>query len=311
MHNTTTQSTISPGQSRDSLADLTSFTPKEWYLKTHHMVNQKRLTQYDVNILRRLVGTNEKISEKSLRNFYYPLAEVIHRQIIAYFKTRPSNDMFIIGISGSVAVGKSTGARVLTELLKKKNHQIAMITTDHFLLDQPTLAERQIERRKGFPESYNEVAITQFLADLKHKASILSIPTYDHVAYTILPHITQEFQRPQILILEGINVLQRQDFPLDFAIYFDAPVDIIEQWYVERFLSFRDNAFQQPGAYFERYASLSDAQARATAQELWREINLINLQNHIQPSQSRADCVINKKENHLIQKISLKMPFAR
>jgi len=282
------------------------YSGQAWYTEHGHTVNQRRLTRADLDTLKRLAGTNEVISAWDIRHIYYPLAQLILKVFHHKQMQNPTQDLFVLGISGSVAVGKSTGARVLTELLRHIAPPIALVTTDNFLKPNDQLEKEGLLQRKGFPESYDEAVITRFIEDLAEKKPILTIPTYDHIAYTILPNRLQEIARPNIVVLEGVNVLHHPAFTLDFSLFFDAKIDDIANWYVQRFVTFQKKAFSQPGAYFQRYAKLKVTEAEQVAKHLWQTINLVNFDEHILPSSKNADCIILKHQNHRIQSIRVR-----
>lgn len=302
--NTAQQTSTNASETHASKA-WACFTPQSWFSQFGHKVQHKPLNRSDVDVLRRLAGTNEVLKKKEIRQMYYPLAGLILSNYRAQINSRTKKTPYIIGISGSVAVGKSTGARVITELLRREALNVELITTDNFLKPNSRLEDEGLLRRKGFPESYDETVIEKFKSDLESDKHLFTIPTYDHIAYTILPDVMQKIQRPDILVLEGVNVLQRDDFPLDFSLYFDADTQDIKTWYIKRFLSFRNNAFAKPGAYFNRFATLSDDEAVDVASDLWDKINLVNFNNYIAPSAKKADCILHKAANHSINSVHL------
>lgn len=227
--------------------------------------------------------------------------------------------LFVIGIAGSVAVGKSTTARVLCALLSRwENHpKVELVTTDGFLYPKKELDQRGIMHKKGFPESYDMKKLVQFVSDVKAGKPELEVPVYSHITYDITEEV-KKVDRPDVLIIEGLNVLQSgMDYPhdphrvfvsdfLDFSIYVDAESNTIEQWYVERFLKFRKGAFTQPGSYFSHYTQLSEQQAIEKAQQIWRDINGINLTENILPTKERAQLILRKGQNHLVEEILLR-----
>ncbi|MCA2492186.1 MULTISPECIES: type I pantothenate kinase, partial [Vibrio] len=226
---------------------------------------------------------------------------------------------FVIGIAGSVAVGKSTTARILKALLSRwENHpKVALVTTDGFLYPKKVLEERGIMHRKGFPESYDIKRLVEFVSDVKAGKPNLEVPVYSHITYDITDEL-KKVDRPDVLIIEGLNVLQSgMDYPhdphrvfvsdfLDFSIYVDAESETIEQWYVERFLKFRRGAFTKPGSYFSHYTQLSVDEAKSKAKEIWRNINGLNLELNILPTRERAHLILHKGVNHLVDKVSLR-----
>jgi type I pantothenate kinase len=222
---------------------------------------------------------------------------------------------FIIGIAGSVAVGKSTTARLLQMLLSRwENHpKVDLITTDGFLFPNQILENRDLMNRKGFPESYDIKKLITFMRDVKAGKSNVGAPIYSHLEYDILPTEKQVIRNPDILIVEGINVLQVNkesrvfvsDF-FDFSLYVDAPEYDIERWYIERFRMLRDTAFKNPKSYFHRFASLTETEAINTATHIWKEINARNLHDNILPTRGRAQLILKKGSNHAVQRILLR-----
>nr|WP_200903960.1 type I pantothenate kinase [Bartonella ancashensis] len=232
---------------------------------------------------------------------------------------------FIIGISGSVAVGKSTTARILQELLKRwmPNFKVDLITTDGFLYSNAVLQEKNRMNRKGFPDSYDIKKLLHFLSSVKAGIGNVRAPLYSHLTYDILENQTITIDHPDILIVEGVNVLQVGDFQknkksntassipfvsdfFDFSIYVDAQIDMICHWYLERFKRLRKTAFQNPESYFYRYALLSEEAALEIAQNIWRTINLKNLLENILPTRFRANLILRKGKNHLVEYVALR-----
>jgi type I pantothenate kinase len=227
---------------------------------------------------------------------------------------------YIIGVAGSVAVGKSTTARVLQALLARwsPRPKVDLVTTDGFLYPNSVLEREGLMTRKGFPESYDLSAVLGFLSDIKAGRRPVRAPVYSHLTYDIVPNEWVEVDRPDILILEGVNVLQTGRLPrdgnavpyvsdfFDFSVYMDADEPILREWYVERFLALRNTAFADPRSYFNRYAVLSDAEATAKALELWNGINLVNLEENILPTRPRATLILKKGPDHVIETVSLR-----
>lgn len=255
-----------------------------------------------------------------LLNLYASAAETLHQASSTFLRERWDGTPFVIGIAGSVAVGKSTVARVLREMLARwpETPQVDLITTDGFLLPNAELDARGIMDRKGFPESYDRRALIRFLAQVKSGVDEASAPVYSHLTYDIVPGACATVRRPDVLIVEGLNVLQParitpeqpsglavSDF-FDFSIYIDADEADIRQWYVERFLSLRRTAFADPESYFHRYAALSDESATATALHIWDSINSPNLRENIEPTRSRATLVLKKGPAHSVESIKLR-----
>lgn len=227
---------------------------------------------------------------------------------------------FIVGVAGSVAVGKSTTARVLQELLRRwpSSPKVDLITTDGFLHPNATLNKRGLMKRKGFPESYDRKTMIRFLSDIKAGEGRVKAPTYSHLVYDVVQGETVTIDRPDILIFEGLNVLQTprltkgagptpvaSDY-FDFSIYVDAKTSLIHDWYVSRFMRLRETAFADPSSFFHKYASLSDEAAVDTANELWRGINLVNLEENIKPTRSRANLILRKGADHFVEDVALR-----
>ena len=227
---------------------------------------------------------------------------------------------FVIGIAGSVAVGKSTTARVLKELLARwpSSPKVDLITTDGFLFPNAILQRNKLMERKGFPESYDTTALLKFLSAIKAGQPNVKAPLYSHLTYDVLPDEHRVVDRPDILIFEGINVLQPRDLPadgkivpmvsdfFDFSIYIDADEALIHDWYVRRFMRLRQTAFRDPNSYFHRYASITEDEALAIAEGLWHNINLKNLRRNILPTRPRADLILRKGGDHLIETVALR-----
>jgi type I pantothenate kinase len=227
---------------------------------------------------------------------------------------------FVIGIAGSVAVGKSTTARILKELLRRwpSSPKVDLVTTDGFLYPNAELQRRNLMQRKGFPDSYDTAALLRFLSAIKAGQPDVAAPCYSHLVYDVLPHEHKIVDRPDILIFEGINVLQSRHLPadgkivpmvsdfFDFSIYIDADEKLIHNWYVRRFMRLRETAFRDPNSFFHRYASITDKEAISTAEGLWKNINLRNLRQNILPTRPRADLILQKGEDHLVQQVALR-----
>ncbi len=276
-----------------------------------------------------LQGINESLTMEEAIEVYLPLSRLLNLYVQArqsrntvlheFLNNNEAAPPFVIGIAGSVAVGKSTTARLLKALLSRwENHpKVELITTDGFLYPNEVLNERGLMPKKGFPESYDIQRLVRFVSDVKSGKSPVTAPVYSHLTYNITDEI-KTVDRPDILIIEGLNVLQTgQDYPhaphsvfvsdfLDFSIYVDAPAEMIEQWYVERFMKFRQGAFQKPGSYFHHYTKLTDQQAVDKAKSIWSTINGENLRRNIEPTRGRADLVLHKGDSHQVDTISLR-----
>lgn len=273
--------------------------------------------------LDRLRSLGEPTSLEEVGDIYWPLSRLVNLHVAAsqqlhaatttFLGERGERVPFIIGIAGSVAVGKSTTARVLRTLLSRwPNHpSVDLITTDGFLWPGAELERRGLMGRKGFPESYDRRALVRFVADVKAGYPEVHAPVYSHLSYDIVPGETQVVRKPDILIVEGLNVLQPAprlavaDL-FDFSIYVDAHVEDIRRWYVDRFLTLRNTAFADPVSYFHRYATLDDEQARQRAGRLWTEINEPNLLENILPTRGRAALVLRKAADHSINRVRLR-----
>ncbi|HCE4953631.1 TPA: type I pantothenate kinase [Vibrio parahaemolyticus] len=279
--------------------------------------------------LKALQGINENLTMEEAVEIYLPLSRLLNLYVQArqsrnsvlqqFLNTEEHAPPFVIGIAGSVAVGKSTTARILKALLSRwENHpKVALVTTDGFLYPKKVLEERDIMHRKGFPESYDIKRLVEFVSDVKAGKPNLEVPVYSHITYDITDEL-KKVDRPDVLIIEGLNVLQSgMDYPhdphrvfvsdfLDFSIYVDAESETIEQWYVERFLKFRRGAFTKPGSYFSHYTQLSVDEAKSKAKEIWRNINGLNLELNILPTRERAHLILHKGVNHLVDKVSLR-----
>lgn len=280
--------------------------------------------------LENLSGVMERVSTDEVVDIYLPLSRLLNLHVVAsqglhgvteaFLGKGGSKVPFVIGLAGSVAAGKSTSARVLQALLARwPNHpNVALVPTDGFLFPNAVLEKRGQMGRKGFPESYNLPALLNFLAELKSGKSRTEAPVYSHVVYDILPGQKLVVEKPDIVIVEGLNVLQPAVLPkdgeaipfvsdfFDFSLYIDAAEPLVEKWYVERFLRLRRTAFRDPAAYFHRYASHSEEQARETAMSLWQGINLVNLRANILPTRQRADLILTKGEDHAVESVALR-----
>lgn len=280
--------------------------------------------------LEHLVSLSDSVSMQEVADIYLPLTRLLQLyfeasqqlyQVTNVFLDYPSTSRvpYVIGIAGSVAVGKSSTARILQVLLSRQfgDLTVDLVPTDGFLYPNRVLQQRGIMHRKGFPESYDRRRLLQFMADVKSGVPRLEVPIYSHLIYDIVPNETRVIDRPDILIVEGLNVLQRggrasrapqmfvSDF-FDFSIYVDADELLLQQWYVERFLRLRQTAFRDPSSFFRRYAELSVEEAIATARRIWREINYVNLKQNIEPTRERADLILEKGPRHTLERVYLR-----
>ncbi|WP_211373479.1 type I pantothenate kinase [Agromyces allii] len=273
-----------------------------------------------------LRGLGEPLDMRELAEVYLPLSRLLNLYVGGtkalrsatgeFLRERVESTPFVIGVAGSVAVGKSTIARVLRELLARWEHtpRVELITTDGFLFPNAELERRGLMARKGFPESYDRRALLRFVSEVKAGAPEVRAPFYSHLAYDIVPDAQITVRRPDVLIVEGLNVLQPpgpghrlavSDL-FDFSIYVDARTSDIARWYEERFLKLQRGAFTNPRSYFHRYASLTEEQARARAGEIWRSINEPNLLQNVRPTRSRASLVLRKSADHSVSTVLLR-----
>ena len=280
--------------------------------------------------LRPLGGLTEHVSLDEVADIYLPLSRLLnlyvgaaqnrHRATGTFLGATDLRVPFVIGVAGSVAVGKSTTSRVLKALLSHwpSHPRVDLVTTDGFLFPQAVLEARGLAERKGFPESYDQRRLVRFLADVKSGVPEVQAPVYSHLAYDIVPGEYQVVSQPDVVIVEGLNVLQtgrgRAGKPLpvfvsdffDFSIYMHAEERDIEEWYVARFQTLRQTVFQDPDSYFHRYASLTDAEAEATARRIWRTINGVNLRENIAPTRDRARVVLFKDSDHAVRRVRMR-----
>lgn len=279
----------------------------------------------------RLRSLNDPISLDEVESIYLPLSRLLSLHVEAtqaLFRaeqrfTGASDAIttpFILGVAGSVAVGKSTTARVLQALLSRwpGSPNVALVTTDGFLLPNAALAERGLMARKGFPESYDTRRLLRFLSDIKAGRRHVEAPVYSHLTYDIVPGATVSIDEPDIVIFEGLNVLQPARLPpdgehipfvsdfFDFSVYLDADESLLRGWYIDRFMRLRDTAFRDPRSYFAKYAALAEDAALEVARQLWDTINLVNLRENIRPTRQRAKLILRKGASHQIDHISLR-----
>jgi type I pantothenate kinase len=279
------------------------------------------LTDDEVEKIR---GINVELSTAEVESIYLPLSRLLNLYVRASqglfsvtdtFLGRPTEPVpYVIAIAGSVAVGKSTIARIMQMLLSRwpDHPSVDLVTTDGFLFPNEILEERRIMHRKGFPESYDRRRLLQFVTDVKAGVPEVRAPVYSHLTYDIIAGQERIVRQPQIVILEGLNVLQGggagtyvSDY-FDFSIYVDADPKDIGEWYLDRFLTLRDTAFRDEASYFHRYASLSDEVALEEGRRIWREINEVNLEENILPTRERATLILHKAADHAVQHVQLR-----
>ncbi|HZG30848.1 MAG TPA: type I pantothenate kinase [Ensifer sp.] len=302
------------------------FTAEEW--SQFRADTPLTLTAEEVRQLRSL---NDPIDISEVRRIYLSLSRLLSTHVEStqlLFQQRQrflsmDNDIktpFVIGIAGSVAVGKSTTARILKQLLARwpSSPKVDLVTTDGFLYPNAILNAQKIMDRKGFPESYDIGALLRFLSAIKAGQPNVKAPKYSHMTYDVLSDEFDIVDRPDILIFEGINVLQARNLPadgkivpmvsdfFDFSIYIDAEEDQIHAWYIDRFMRLRETAFKKPESYFHRYAEVSEADALKIAEGLWANTNLKNLRENILPTRPRADLILRKGKNHLVEEVALR-----
>jgi type I pantothenate kinase len=285
------------------------------------------LSEHEIVALRSL---GDPVSLEEVERVYLPISRLLSLYVSAiqqlfhatrrFLGTNDGKTPFIIGIGGSVAVGKSTTARILRQLLTRWPSQpkVDLVTTDGFLFPNAVLAAEGKMERKGFPDSYDLDALLSFLTDIKAGRPRVTAPVYSHLTYDIVPGETIAIDRPDILILEGLNVLQPRDLPregkaipfvsdfFDFSIYIDADEESVRRWYVERFMHLKETRFRDPRSYFHQYADLGEAEAEAMATGLWERINLVNLRENILPTRQRADLILRKGPDHAVSEVALR-----
>jgi type I pantothenate kinase len=278
----------------------------------------------------KLKGINEDLSLEEVAQIYLPLSRLLNFYISSNLRRQAVLEQvlgtdgqkipYVIGIAGSVAVGKSTTARLLQALLSRwpEHRSVELITTDGFLHPNKVLNERGLMKKKGFPQSYDMHSLVKFVSEVKSGAKRVTAPVYSHLIYDVVPEGNKVIEQPDILILEGLNVLQSgMDYPhdphrvfvsdfVDFSIYVDAPETLLQSWYINRFLKFRQGAFSNPDSYFHNYSKLPEPEAINIATQLWNEINGLNLQQNILPTRERASLIMTKSANHAVESVRLR-----
>ncbi|AHN25427.1 type I pantothenate kinase [Gilliamella apicola] len=306
------------------LSPYMQFSRKEWA----SLRNAEPMTLTPGELVS-LQGINEDLSMDEVSEIYLPLSRLLNfyisnsfsrQAVLSKFLGKSQKIPYIIGIAGSVAVGKSTTARVLQALLTRwpEHRKVALVTTDGFLYPNKCLEERGIMNKKGFPQSYNLKKLINFVADIKSGQAEVKAPVYSHLVYDIVENEEIVIDSPDILILEGLNVLQGavnytqahnrvfvSDY-VDFSIYVDADLSLLHQWYVNRFLKFRAGAFSDPNSYFKHYSKLPEQEAINIANRLWRDINELNLVENILPTRERASLILTKGEDHKVDYVQLR-----
>ncbi len=307
--------------SPDSASPFTELGRSAW--ATLAGDSQLQLTETELVQLR---GVSEPLGLGEVADVYLPLsrllsmyaeaAQGLHRATSDFLGERMGTTPFVIGIAGSVAVGKSTVSRLLRTLMSRweSTPRVELVTTDGFLLPNAELERLDLMDRKGFPESYDRRALLEFVTAVKSGAPIVEAPFYSHMSYDIAPGSKIRVEQPEVLIVEGLNVLQPSASSeqlavsdlFDFSIYVDANTDDIARWYEERFLALQRGAFTNPESYFHRYATLTEDEARQRAREIWTSINLPNLESNILPTRSRAKLILQKGPDHTVERVLLR-----
>ena len=312
-------------RTEEILSPYRSFTRAEWAA-----LREDTPMTLSVEEVMRLRSLHDRLDIEEVQDIYLPLSRLLSMYVAAtqrlfvaqqrFLGTEDAKLPYVIGVAGSVAVGKSTTARVLQALLARWPNvpKVDLITTDGFLYPNAILEREGLMEKKGFPESYDLPSLLRFLTDVKAGKRPARAPIYSHLIYDVIPNQWVEVDRPDILIVEGLNVLQTGRLPrdgkaipfvsdfFDFSVYLDADDEVLKHWYVDRFLTLRGTAFRDPKSYFHRYSNLSDEEAIETASGIWDRINLLNLHENILPTRQRADLILKKVESHQVEQVALR-----
>jgi type I pantothenate kinase len=316
---------VSPGRGDGSLSPYRHFTRNEWAA-----LRADTPLTLTIEDLKKLQSINDPISVEEVIAIYLPLSRLLALYVAAtqglfkatqrFLGAEDGKVPYIIGVAGSVAVGKSTTARVLQALLSRwpNTPKVQLVTTDGFLHPNAVLEREGLMEKKGFPESYDQNALIRFLSDVKAGQPRVEAPVYSHLTYDVIEGESIVVDRPDILIFEGVNVLQpsrlsrdAQEIPFvsdffDFSVYLHAEDPVLERWYIDRFMRLRQTAFRDPKSYFRKYADLSDSDAMSVARSIWSRINLRNLHENIFPTRARASLVLTKGATHSIERVALR-----
>ncbi len=312
-------------RTEEALSPYRSFTRAQWAA-----LREDAPMTLNPDEVARLRSLHDRLDMEEVEEIYLPLSRLLSMYVAAtqrlfvaqqrFLSTEDVKMPYVIGVAGSVAVGKSTTARVLQALLARWPNvpKVDLVTTDGFLYPNVVLEREGLMEKKGFPESYDLPALLRFLTDVKAGRRPARAPVYSHLIYDVTPNQWVEIDRPDILIVEGLNVLQTGRLPrdgkaipfvsdfFDFSVYIDADDEVLKHWYVDRFLTLRETAFRDPKSYFHRYSNLSDDEAITTAASIWERINLVNLHENILPTRQRADLILKKVESHAVEEVALR-----